>query len=150
MFTRKSLLVSALVLSLAVTAPASLSLAKGEKGGHSGSGHAGAGGSGGHHDGGKGGSHDDTSHEGGSHDDGGDEDSHEGGHSGGKGKGPKYKGGRTDPKDHTDSEHGVEEDVFHGKHGARWSDDWKGGKDGHGDDHASEDLLDEEDGHDHH
>ncbi len=127
----KTGLVAAFAFVMLLTGPAALSFAKGAEGGHAGSGHAGSGASGGHHD-----THEaDGSHEEGS--------THEGGHSGGKGKGPKYQGGRSGHKDHTDSEHGVEDDVFHGKYGVRWSDDWKGQ-----DEHDSEEVL--EDGHSHH
>lgn len=135
----KTGLIAAFAFVMLLTGPAALSFAKGAEGGHAGSGHAGSGASGGHHDTDEGGG----SHEDGSHEDSSGGDSHEGGHSGGKGKGPKYMGGRTDHKGHTDSEHGVEDDVFHGKHGVRWSDDWKGQ-----DEHDSEEVL--EDGHSHH
>lgn len=144
MFAKRSLLTAVFAFALMVTGPAALSFAKEAGGGHAGSGHSG--GSSAHGGGGASGGHHDT-HEGGS----GEESSHESGdsgegHSGGKGKGPKYMGGRTNPKDHTDSEHGVEDDVFHGKHGVRWTDDWKGK-----DEHGSEEVLEEgEDEHAHH
>jgi hypothetical protein len=102
------------------------------KGGHSGGGSSQS--SGGHDTGG------DDNHD----SDHGDDHSEDSSHSdskGGKGKGPKYMGGRGSKVGHGGKGgHSVEDKIFHGKHGKRWSDDWTGGghdsdEDEHGDTH---------------
>lgn len=59
-------------------------------------------------------------------------DDHGDDHEGGK-KGPQYRGGNASHPGHTNGGNGVEDEIFHGKHGARWSDDWQENE--HHDDH---------------
>ena len=128
-FVKKLLIVNVLVIGFSLAIPFDDVYAA--KGGHSGGGGHSSG-----HDGGSDAHHD--SHSGGG--------GHSSGHSGGKGKGPKYMGGRArdSHKGHSDGGHGVEDDIIHGKHGKRWSDDWTGGGHDDGDEHDHDD-----DGHDH-
>jgi hypothetical protein len=91
------------------------------------------------------------SHSGGSggHDTVGDDHSEDSSHSDnkdGKGKGPKYRGGRGTKVGHGGKGgHSVEDKIFHGKHGKRWSDDWTGGgHDTDGDDHGDSQSGDDE------
>lgn len=84
-------------------------------------GHAGGGGG---HSGGGSDSHHDTHSGDGSHS---DHDSGDEGDHGGS-KGPQYRGGRGGVSHgHTSDGHSVEDHIFHGKHGKRWSDEWSGG-----------------------
>lgn len=88
-------------------------------------------------------------HESGSHDTGTDEHhddhsadgSHSDSHKGGGGKGPQFRGGRDSHKGDSDGGHGVEDDIFHGKQGMRWSDDWPGASHESGEDHDHEDST---------
>lgn len=93
-----------------------------------------AAGAGGH--GGSGGGHSG----GGSHSDGGGDShtDHEDGGEHGGGKGPQYRGGRGGVSHgHTSDGHSVEDHIFHGKHGKRWSDEWPGASDHeNGEDHT--------------
>ena len=76
--------------------------------------------------------HDDHSGDG-THSDG---SSHSGSH-GGKGKG--FGKGGVSHKGHSSGGHSVEDSIFHGKHGKRWTDEWPGA-DKHGDeDHDDHD-----------
>lgn len=76
------------------------------------------------------------------HDDHHADGSHSDSHEDGKGKGPKYMGGRNGHSGHSGGGHSVEDDIFHGKHGLRWSDDWPGGSHDEGDDHDHDDEHD--------
>jgi len=88
-------------------------------------------------------SHDDGGHDSGSHDDEDmDDEGHEEGHEpGSKGKGAKGKGGSHHDYTPSTGRHNIESKIFHGKHGKRWTDEWKG-KGGHDDDDENDDDHD--------